>query len=218
MYIDLLFLTVIIFFGIVGYIRGFLNQLLSVLLILAILLFAQPLADWLKFDSGYRWTQKAPLMMLWALSAFSFFLAFLGLGALIRAIRKTEGLMPFDHWMGLGFGFVKGFMIALIMGVLFLTLPDSSRAQFADLNRDARDSVMMSASAKVMGWESLSSFKSLKGIQSKLQPEEVELEEVGRKLFDAPADQPRETSEVDSPSRTTQRPTPWKGQSNRRND
>jgi hypothetical protein len=126
--------------------------------------------------------------------------------------------MPFDHWMGLGFGLVKGFIIALIMGVLFLTLPDSSRAQFADLNRDARDSVMISASAKVMSWESLSSFKSLKSIQSKLQPEEVELEEVGRKLFDAPTDQPQETSEVDSPSRATQRSAPWKGQSHRKND
>ncbi len=210
---DLLFLTVIIFFGIVGYIRGFLNQLLSVLLILTIILFAQPLADWLKFDSGYRWIQKAPLMMLWVLSAFSFFLAFLGLGALIRAIRKTEGLMPFDHWVGLGFGLVKGFILALIMGVLFLTLPESSRAQFADLNRDSQDSIMISASAQVMSWESLSSFKSLKGIQSKLQPEEVELEEVGRKLFETPQDQPDRTSEVESPSKPAHRASPWKNSS-----
>lgn len=210
MYIDLLFITLIIFFGIVGYIKGFLNQVLSVLLILTVIFFAKPLADWLKYDSGYSWFQKAPALMLWATSAFFFFLATVGIGALIRAIKKSQGLMPFDHWMGLTLGVVKGFIFMVALGVFFLTLPEDSRAQFADLNGDSRKSYLMKVSESVMEWDSLASIKSLKQIQNKMEADEVELEKVGRDLFEQSSREPEQIiSEKDERSAPS-RPIPWK--------
>ena len=210
MYIDLLFLVLIVFFGIVGYIKGFLNQLLSVLLILTIIFLAKPLADWLRFDSGWSWFQRAPLLLLWATSAFVFYLTFLGIGALIRAIKKTHGLMPFDHWMGLALGLVKGSVLMILMGVLFLTLPEESRSQFSDISRDAENSMSLQVSEGVMSFESLASFRSLHNIQNKLSVEEVQLEEAGRKLFEAPARDEAPTASTQTEVKPTQRPSPWK--------
>jgi len=210
MYIDLLFIVLIIFFGIVGYLRGFLNQLLSILLILTIIFLAKPLADWLRFDSGWLWFQKAPLLLLWAMSSFVFYLTFLGIGALIRAIKKSHGLMPFDHWMGLGLGLVKGSVLMILVGALFLTLPEESRSQFSDINRDAKNSVSLKVSDGVLSLESLSSFRALQSIQNKLSVEEVQMEEAGRKLFEAPPQEEAPVASSQNEVKPAQRPSPWK--------
>lgn len=206
MYIDLLFLLLIIFFAIVGYIRGFINQVISILFILSVIFFAKPLGDWLKYSSGWKWFAKAPEIVAWGVTAFSFFLIWVGIHALIRAIKKNPELSPPDRWIGLCLGFLKGSLVVLILGIIFQTLPEDSRAQFRDLDRDSKKSIFLSMSSGLLKWDGVSTFDSLSEVQQRLNPREITNDLM---------DQAEEAilPEVQAPlQKKSERPVPWKHQ------
>lgn len=201
MTIDLLFLLFIVFFAVLGYIRGFLHQIMSLILVISIILFAKPLADWIKYSSGWKWFQHSSELLLFALVAFSFLLLSLGIHGLIVLIKRTPGLSPIDRWLGTGLGAFKGLVLVLLLGAIYYTLPDDSRSQFADLDRDAQKSVFMSMSKGMLSWESIPSFKALNEAKKKLDPEEIEMRIMDRADDILPDIKPMKKSE---------RPLPWR--------
>jgi len=200
MSIDLLFLLFIIFFAIVGYVRGFINQAISVAMILSVIFFAKPLADWLKYDSGWKWLGASSELIVWGVSAFSILLMGMAIHGLILLIRKTPGLSPADHWVGLAFGALKGVLIVLLLGTVYLTLPEESRARFADLERDAKKSVFISISQNLADWEAVSSFRALRQAREKMKIAESDFD-----LFDNNEIVP----EAIRPQKKSERKTPW---------
>ncbi len=212
MYIDIFFLLLILFFMIVGYFRGLTNQLISVAIIFSFVFFAKPLADWLKYDSGWTWFRMAPDLVAWGFSAFAILLLWMSVSAIINMIKKAPGLTPLDHWLGVGLGGLKGMLIVLMMGVIIQTLPEATRVEFPDLERDTKKSVFLTVSRAIGGWDSLSTFKSLGYIQRRLEtrsevPLDFEVIDRAQKSlkqsFNAPA--PREIEVESTPGASA----PW---------
>jgi uncharacterized membrane protein required for colicin V production len=174
MSLDLLFGLFILFFAIVGYLRGFLNQLLSVALIVTVILFAQPLAELVKYEWKWSLFQSTPDFVMWSIVAFVIFLGFVGLYHLARYMKKAPGMSPLDHWLGFGLGLVKGIVLVLIAGAVYTSLPEDYREQFPETNQMARNSTFIALSEKIRSWESISTFDRLNEIRHRLRPSERE--------------------------------------------
>ena len=175
-----MFLLLIIFFAIVGYIRGFINQVISILFILSVIFFAKPMGDWLKYSSGWAWFARAPELVAWGVSTFVLFLSWMSIRSLIHAIKKSTELSPADRWVGVALGFLKGSLVVLVLGALFQTLPETSRAQFRDFDKDSKRSLVLAMSQNLLKWEGISSFNSLSEVQQRLSPQEIEFDMIDR--------------------------------------
>jgi uncharacterized membrane protein required for colicin V production len=169
MYIDLLLLFLILMFGVLGYIHGFVRQVLSLLALLSIIFFSHPLASWLKESSGWTWFSRAPLIVDWGLSSLFLITLFLVAGGIITIMQKEAGLEPTDRWLGAVLGGVKGFVIALCLGLAFYVLPEKLQARFPDIDKDAANSYFMKGSAEMLEWKSISSFRSLQQIRAEFK-------------------------------------------------
>jgi len=202
MYIDLLFLLLIVVFCIVGYIRGFINQVISVLMLLSVLFFAKPLADWLKYSTGWSWFQKAPMLVDWGIAAVMICLLWVGIGSIVNVLKKTPGVTPVDRWIGVCLGFVKGVLVILAVGVIYQTLPEDSRAQFDELHKNAKKSIFLSMSRGMISWDSVNNFDSLNEIQQKMSPQEIRLKVIKELSDDFPIETPT--------MKKSERPLPWR--------
>src|SRR4051794_24787947 len=108
MYFDLLLLFLIFIFAIYGLIQGFVKQLISLLCLLSIIFFAQPLATWLKTGSGWTWFKSAPPLSLFGMSCIFILLLFMATGGIVHYAKKNPFLSPADRWIGAAFGTIKG--------------------------------------------------------------------------------------------------------------
>lgn len=172
MYIDILLLFVIILFGFFGFLRGFISQILSLLSVICIVLFAGPLAHWLKENSGGAWFQQSPLLVLWGLSALFIAVLFMMTHGVIILMRKESGLSRADRWMGFGLGCVKGFVIALLLSLGLHLIPEHTAGQFRDLKADEENSTFYQMSRPLMEWKSLATFRDLSEIKTGLKNSE----------------------------------------------
>lgn len=176
MYTDLLLLFLILSFSIIGFFRGFTDQLISLVVILSILLVSEPLAQLIKSQLSWSFVSAAPHFVLWAFCA----ILFLGLGLLARKIffwRKLPLIRPVDRWLGLGLGTLKGVLILFVLLLAYQALPENQRAGFSELEKDMSRSNMVSASKKFFDWSPLAIVDRLHDIRSKLQDSPQKLEE-----------------------------------------
>ncbi|MBN8555513.1 MAG: CvpA family protein [Deltaproteobacteria bacterium] len=197
MYIDLLLLFLIILFGVLGYIHGFIRQVLSLLALLAIIFFSHPLASWLKENSGWSWFEHAPILINWGLSSLFLMGLFLVTGGVITLMKKESGLEPTDRWLGVALGTLKGFVLALCLGLVFQVLPEKTRERFSDIHHDSENSYFIKMSSGVLEWKSISSFKSLHDIRRDLQSHEN------------PFQKPSFLEKTDLQSKSNSREGPW---------
>lgn len=172
MYLDLLLLILILSFGIIGFIQGFLHQLLSILVILGIVLAADPLSNWLKTSPSSLWAHDVPVFILWSFCA----LLILSIGwalrfAILRHVRKGP-LQATDRWFGLGLGLLKGLIVAIIASLFFQILPPSVKNNLAEINQDLRESRIVGTSANLLDWSMISSLEKLKTLKYKFEKSE----------------------------------------------
>src|SRR5437764_656898 len=123
MYLDLLLLFLILLFGFLGYLHGFVKQTLHLLGVICIAFFAQPLALWLKNSSGWAWFSKSPMFVLWGLSAIAIILVFFAVGGIVSLMRESSTPSPGERWIGCALGVAKGIFICFVAGALYHTLP-----------------------------------------------------------------------------------------------
>jgi len=168
MYLDLLLLFVVLILMLIGYIQGFMRQIFSLISLVAILLFAHPLALWLKESAGFIWFSNAPVFVLWGMSALAIFLFMMGLEAVVLMTKKDSSLVPMDRWLGTCFGAAKGLLLALALSVLFHILPERTRNHFGDFQADGKGSFFVKASSSVLQWKALSSVRGLQEIRDGL--------------------------------------------------
>ncbi len=173
MYIDILLLFIVLIFAIFGFMRGFISQILSILSLIAIMLFAQPLALWLKTASDWVWFQHAPALALWGMSSLFIVLLFMITSGIIALMRKEAGLTKADRWLGFGLGVFKGVIISLLLTIGLHLLPEHTKNRFNELNADINDSVFAKMSQPVLEWKSLSTFRGLSLIKNHLKAPEV---------------------------------------------
>lgn len=179
MYIDLLFLSLILLFGLLGLIYGFVKQLLSILMWVCIILFAHPIGQWLQHKSGWDWFSEAPDLVAWGLSAFMLGLVFLCITGIVHLIRKNPQQRPIDRWLGFGLGTVKGFVFVLFIGAGIHLIPEHLRERFDQLDRDSRRSTFLRMSEPMLSWNVVSILKSLGDIQGKLAEKIEQKSEIG---------------------------------------
>ncbi len=169
MYLDLLLLFMVLVFACLGYIQGFLKQMITLFALIGALFFAQPLALWLKFESGWTWASEIPTFILWGLSSLSIFCTILLIGGLFQLARKNPFLKPTDRLFGLGLGAIKGMVVGVLLCSIYQVLPESSRTQYPDLHQDAGRSYFVKASASMMEWNWVGMARDLKDIQKEFQ-------------------------------------------------
>lgn len=169
MYIDLLLLFVILLFGILGFVQGFIRQLLTVLMFISIILFAHPLALWLKSGSHWSWFERSPLIVNWGIAALFIALIFMMIHGVVVLARKRPFLSPMDRWLGLGLGCVKGVLVALVLTATYQILPEASQEKFEELHHDTKESMFMQASRSAMGWNWIPLTSDLREVQLDLQ-------------------------------------------------
>jgi len=175
MYLDVLLLFVVLFFGFLGYLHGLIRQILAFLAVIGILFFAHPMAIWLKESSGWAWFEKSPSFILWGLSALSIVLFFFAVGGVLALMRNSPALTPTERWLGAALGVVKGVILCLALTLFYHVIPESYRVHFYELHADARDSVFLKASAPFLEWKSISSINGLRQIQAELKSEELKV-------------------------------------------
>jgi magnesium-transporting ATPase (P-type) len=169
MYLDLLLLFFIILFCIVGYIQGFVKQILSILCWVSIFFFATPFAHWLKESSGWEWFEKAPLLVNWGMAALTIGIIFMITGAIIHYARKNPQLAPTDRWIGMGLGMVKGILAAFVIALIFQVIPEKIRARFGEIHADSQSSWFVKGSASLLDSKALSITEHLGQIREELK-------------------------------------------------
>lgn len=172
MYVDLLLLFIAVFLTLMGFIHGFVRQILSILTLLAVVFFAHPLALWLKNGSGWHWFQTSPVLVLWGMTSLSILLFSLFVGWVVNSMRKNPELTPTDRWLGGAFGLTKGLVVIYFVGVLFQVLPSQTREHFKELDQDAKNSMILKASAYALNWTSLGTIQGLREIHFGLKTSE----------------------------------------------
>lgn len=167
MYLDLLLLILILSFGMLGFFQGFLHQLISIVILLAIFLGATPLSEWLRTSPATSWAHTTPQFVLWSFSAMALLLV--GWTARWLASRYVQKgpLQAADRWIGFGLGLCKGVILAFVVGLFFQVLPSSVRESLAEIDRDMRDSKVVSASASLLNFESIPSIEVLRSWKSR---------------------------------------------------
>lgn len=169
MYLDLLFLFFIILFSILGYIQGFVKQILSILCWVSIFFFATPLAHWLKESSGGSWFQKAPLLVNWGLSALIIGAIFMIMEAVIHYARKGSPLESTDRWIGMSLGVVKGVLAVFVLAMIFQVIPERTRERFGEIHQDSKDSWFVKGSASLLESKALGITSHLAQIREDLR-------------------------------------------------
>ena len=169
MYFDLLLLFLIFMFALFGYIRGFVSQVISLLAILSIVFFAQPLANWLKEGSHWNWFENAPRFVLWGISAYFIILFYLAVSGIVYLIRRGSEISKVDRWIGCAVGAAKGVVFAFGVSLAVFILPDHAKVKFKELHADTNDSVFMKMAQPMLNWNFNSTFQSLHEISAYLK-------------------------------------------------
>lgn len=169
MHLDLLFLFVIILFSIVGYIQGFVKQILSILCWVAIFFFAMPLAHWLKESSGWGWFEDAPLLVDWGMGAILITVLFMITGAIIHYARKDSALESTDRWIGAGLGSFKGILASFILALIFQIVPERVRERFDEFHADSKDSLFVRGSSSLINSKAFGITEHLGQIRDELR-------------------------------------------------
>ncbi|MDB5038450.1 MAG: hypothetical protein JWQ35_1978 [Bacteriovoracaceae bacterium] len=172
MYFDLLLLFMIFIAALFGYIHGFVRQVISLLTLLSIVFFAQPIAIWLKESSDWNWCKTSPQLVLWGLSSFFIVLFFLMVSGIVSMIRKGAGLTTADRWIGCALGTVKGFIFGLLVALVIHLVPEHAHGRFNELHADTENSIFVKMAGPMLDWHSLSTFKSLHEIKEHLKASE----------------------------------------------
>jgi len=177
MYTDLFLLVAIILFAVSGFIQGFILQIISLLSLLAIVLFSSPLARLLKEQTDWKAVQAAPVFMLWCFSALAIVLVSIGIRLSYLHFRKNPGLTPMDRWLGFGMGMLKGLVFAFVAGLILVHLPKDIRDSFAELDRDFSKSKIVASSQHLKNWDFIPSIAEMRRIQKELRDHETALRE-----------------------------------------
>jgi uncharacterized membrane protein required for colicin V production len=154
--------------ALMGYVHGFIRQILSLLSLICIVFFASPMALWLKQSSEWEWAETSPQLFLWGMSSLLIVLSFMGVGGIIALIKKGSGLSPSDRWIGCALGGVKGVILALLLALGATLLPEHSKAHFREFHADLNDSIFVKISSP-LARSSLSTFRSLREIKEHLK-------------------------------------------------
>ena len=125
--IDIILLTIVLLFGIWGFIRGAFSQAVSIVALIAVYFFSVPLslkilpkaADFLGSSSAYA----RPFAVLW--SAIMIFIAFKLAGFLIERvfIDQSDALKLMNRFFGGILGLVKGACVLIIAFYILLLVP-----------------------------------------------------------------------------------------------
>ncbi len=177
MYTDLFLLVAIILFAVSGFFQGFILQIISLLSLLAIVLFSSPLARLLKEQTDWKAAHSAPVFMLWCFCALGIVLLSVTLRLSYLKFRSKPGLTPIDRWLGFGMGMVKGLVFALVAGLLLVHLPKDFRNSFAELDRDFSKSKILASSQHIKAWDFIPSIAELQRIQKELRDHATALRE-----------------------------------------
>jgi len=169
MYTDLFLLVAIILFGISGFFQGFVLQIISLLGLVAIVLFSSPLARLLKEQTDWQAAHSAPVFMLWCFSALAIVLLSIAIRLSYLKFRKNPGLTPIDRWLGFGMGTLKGSIFAFVAGLVLVHIPKDLRDSFAELDRDLTKSKIIASSQHLKNWDFIPSIAELKSIQKELR-------------------------------------------------
>ena len=176
MYTDLLLLILIGVFAILGFVRGFVHQVISLAVYLCIVLFSVPLAHDLKWSSAVDIFRHSPLFILWVgVSLSLIFMGFL-IRFIIESALKRKILRPIDRWLGFFLGAVKGVFVACVISVCIQILPENIKDRFRDFNSDVQQSKAVEASSNLLDWKFISSIKILDQIRTKLHQDATHLE------------------------------------------
>jgi len=179
MYFDLLLLILVGLFVTVGFVKGFTHQFLSFVILLGVCFASHPLAIWVKQGGLGSSLQEFPFYVLWSAAALIIWLLGSCLRLIVSRVRKLVLLSPLDRWMGFAFGTLQGVLIATLIALAFQLLPEDSRKEFSEIDRDLRDSKWVSASSEILNWDFLSIAKELREIQKKLHESSQSLYQPG---------------------------------------
>jgi uncharacterized membrane protein required for colicin V production len=169
MYLDLLLLFLVGLMGVFGYIHGFVRQVLSLLTLLSIIFFAEPLALWLKNSSEWPWFENAPHLFAWGVSAIFIVVMFLCVGGIVGLIKKESGLSPADRWIGCALGAFKGVILAVSLALLVHMIPEHANSRFSDLRADVEDSVFAKLAKPILTKSSLVTFQALREVKEHMK-------------------------------------------------
>lgn len=163
MSIDLALLSLVLLFTVFGFVQGFVRQALSLGTLFGVILGAPVLAHWLKFQSGWSWFQKSPEIGSFVMSAVAIACFFLCIQGLIILIKKGIPVLPgSDRWIGGALGTVKGIVVVLVLGMIFMAIPEKNRTQSASLSREVEDSAFLGMSEGLLEWKALPGARKLR--------------------------------------------------------
>ncbi len=152
--LDIIALVLIGGGAIFGWIKGFVHEALSliawVLAVVAVKFLHTPLTDWLSAPVGTP--SGAAALAVVILFGGTFIVGRLLAKALGNRTRQSV-LGPVDRVLGLGFGFVKGLIIATLIFIAITFVTDrfwSSPAARPDWLRNARSYQLLDASSRAM--------------------------------------------------------------------
>lgn len=176
MYTDLLILFLVLCLAVSGYFRGFLDQFISILSLLAIILFANNLVLIAREQIEIQMVQEAPQFVLFILAAVLIMAIGIGL-KLILHYKKSRILIPFDRSFGFVLGGVKAVVFLIVVLTAYQALPTDIRGRFSEMERDMADSTMVSASQTVFSWDSIALIQQLQNIRQALEQKTQELQD-----------------------------------------
>lgn len=185
MYLDLLLLILILSFAVVGFVQGFIHQMLSIAVLLAILFASEPISLWLQ-RSDTSWAKNLPHFALWCAVSFSFLI----FGWLIRfGVRRKLNNGPLratDRWIGSGLGLVKGIVIAFILSLALQVMPRSIRQDLVNMDKDFNESRFIAASSSVLDWQRFQGISKLRSLKQKW--EQLQSPQKSSRLAESPWD------------------------------
>jgi len=156
MYIDTLLLILCISFAFVGLWQGFVHQLVSLLGIVAIVMFSFPLAQSLK-STNFLWFSESPLLILWAIACFMIFSASYLTRLAVGRWLTWSPLGAMDRWMGFTLGGIKGVLLTLILAMGVHVIFQDRDTLTPELHAELEESKFLVASSDLLsigifGW------------------------------------------------------------------
>lgn len=150
-----------------GVFQGFIYQVISLLSLIAIAVFALPAAEFLKLQTGIRWLEASPVFILWIGMAILIMLTALLTRLLLTRVTKTTGLGAIDRWLGMALGSLKGLVIAVFIAIAFHMLPPSFLQSYPDMDQDLENSKAIQATNNIFEWRFLDSTEALRELKAR---------------------------------------------------
>ncbi len=169
MYLDLLLLILVLVLAVRGAISGLYVQVFGLIALLAALMLAPHLAQWLQNQSMWIWLSAAPLAVLWIVSGILIITLVSMVGWLVIMAQKNSKPSRLSRGLGAGLGALKGLLCISLIGLVLQLLPSDRIARFDDFHRDISESKLLRMSQTMLTWDSLAFFQSLKGIKSQME-------------------------------------------------